>query len=371
MSSLLLETDWMGSIKRYGKSWHNQDELLDVINKETAKKAFPKLIAVENPILPVEGGEVKLEGFKILLADLRSRLDEEKVKAFCPGGLLPLHVPKDRYAPLENERFFEVIERAISGIGECEITSIMTLDNNKVFVVSVDQGDLSEFSIGPDKWLSRWTFVTSHDGRYAIEAMTTNTRVVCNNTLQLALKEARNKLKLKHTEGGIAELDGMADAIKEGLEQRKAMKETLSSWRKEKMSMAQAMALYLCYYGGGEIAENGEFKPGKEDLSTQQINSTREAAILFARGRGNTGSTLYDAFNGFTDYYTEGEGTGKKSTLAERHGKSEFGKAAEHKTEFYNRVSAIVEAGKLGEAIAYGERAERVTLATNTAASVN
>lgn len=134
--------------------------------------------------------------------------------------------------------------------------------------------------------------------------------------------------------------------------------------------MAQATALYLCYYAEAKFTDKG-FEEGKPDVSPQSMNNANGAAILFARGAGNAGKTLYDAFNGFTQYYTSGDGCGKKADSATRFSRSEFGQPAEHKRGLYDLTAKLVESGELGRALEYGARVEANTLKGELAASIN
>jgi O-acetyl-ADP-ribose deacetylase (regulator of RNase III) len=64
------------------------------------------------------------------------------------------------------------------------------------------------------------------------------------------------------------------------------------------------------------------------------MNAAREIADLFANGIGNNGRNLYDLANGATEYWTSGNGTGRKANLASRVYRSQLGSAAEHKRNF-------------------------------------
>jgi len=73
---------------------------------------------------------------------------------------------------------------------------------------------------------------------------------------------------------------------------------------------------------------------GSPKLSTRSLNAANSIADLFANGKGNNGKTLYDLANGATEYWTHGDGVGRKADDITKSYKSEFGMAADHKSRF-------------------------------------
>jgi hypothetical protein len=75
-------------------------------------------------------------------------------------------------------------------------------------------------------------------------------------------------------------------------------------------------------------------------LSTRSMNAAREIARLAANGIGNAGRSLYDLVNGATEYWTSGEGVGRKASVASQVYRSQLGSAAEHKRRFIGMVAS-------------------------------
>ena len=73
---------------------------------------------------------------------------------------------------------------------------------------------------------------------------------------------------------------------------------------------------------------------GAPKLSTRAFNSAQAIVGLFSNGLGNHGKSLYDLANGATEYWTSGDGVGRKADQATKSYKAEFGMAADHKTRF-------------------------------------
>ena len=50
-------------------------------------------------------------------------------------------------------------------------------------------------------------------------------------------------------------------------------------------------------------------------------------------GRGNSGETLYDGINAFTDFFTHGNGVGKNTNSGQRVAKANFGRGSDWKRD--------------------------------------
>ena len=72
---------------------------------------------------------------------------------------------------------------------------------------------------------------------------------------------------------------------------------------------------------------------GTDLLTTTSKNRIDDLETLFQRGQDNCGETRFDAFNAFTEYFTHGDGVGKKSTDTQKLAKANFGRGAEWKRE--------------------------------------
>ena len=109
------------------------------------------------------------------------------------------------------------------------------------------------------------------------------------------------------------------------------------------VSAGDAEKIAAGYFVFGQSA--GENKLEYE-LSSRTRNAIEGIAGLFANGKGNKGRTAYDLLNGATEYWTSGDGTGKKASRLEKVSKGLFGTAAEHKRAFVNLLTSRLEAAK-------------------------
>jgi hypothetical protein len=336
-------------------AWHGLTRVEPILTKEVVAPATPPIISILNPSFVGPDGEaIPLEGFQVLLADLRGRMDEQAIRDYCKGGYSPLHVSKERYTVFNGEQFFSMIAEAVKDVDGAEISSFGTLDNGRVLFGSVDLGSANFLSVHGDVWKSHLNFLSSHDGRYAIQSHTSNTRQVCMNTVRLSLATAENVIKCKHTPNGVEfEVSAMVQWLQDELETMQAAAEKMAAWQEIGCTMGEAMALYLCHAAEGKEAK----------VSTQNMNISQASALAFARGMGNSGRTVYDVLNGYTEVHTHGEGVGRKSDKAKRWSKSEFGTAADKKTLFVDFLNRATESDEtLKETVRIGKSVERLTL---------
>jgi phage/plasmid-like protein (TIGR03299 family) len=144
------------------------------------------------------------------------------------GGSDILGYVGERYKPFQNEELFAFGDALLDG-GRWE-TGGSIKNGTKVFgSLALDRGT----NLGGDEVDNYLLVSTSHDGSAAIQASVTPIRVVCANTLNIALSSAKQTFKIRHTQS----MQGKVQAAREAL----ALADTyLDEWEKEMEAMTQA-----------------------------------------------------------------------------------------------------------------------------------
>jgi len=110
-----------------------------------------------------------------------------------------LGVVGDRYKVFQNEELFSFGDGILDGGASWE--SAGSIKNGKVVFGSLTVP--REFTLDPDgandTTKTYLVVTTSHDGSASIQAMITPVRVVCQNTLNMALKGSKQSFKIRHT----------------------------------------------------------------------------------------------------------------------------------------------------------------------------
>jgi hypothetical protein len=228
----------------------------------------------------------------------------------------------------------------------------MTLESGKKFALSVNLGD-DILKVNNDEIHAHLNFVSSHDGSLNLKAYDSTIRIVCMNTLRWSLEAAGEVgFTIRHTKNAEVALDNLPELVNNILKGRVNFKEVMEYLESCKVDSNDALAMAAGYF----MVESGA-----EKLSTRSLNAATEITNLFANGKGNRGQSLYDLVNGATEYWTSGEGVGKKADQLTKAYKSEYGMAADHKNRF---VELLADEDKRNEAKDIGKEALAEALAS-------
>lgn len=194
MAAGLYENDWMFSSNGV-RPWHG----IGTIVKEapTSDEAI-KIAKLDWDVIqyPVIANGMEIPNY---FANVRSDTNET------------LGVVKNRYRVEQNSEAFSFVDNIIENSEvKCKYETAGSLFNGrKVFMLV----KLPKKNILGDSIENYLFFMNSHDGSSQLLAGITNVRVVCNNTLQLAINGAQRLWKCKHTEN----INGKVEEAKESL----------------------------------------------------------------------------------------------------------------------------------------------------------
>lgn len=182
MASEIMTNDWMFSGNGI-RPWHGIGTIVAgcPTSDEAIRLAKLDWDVIQYPVYANE--DIKCDGY---FANVRSDTNEA------------LGVVKGRYKVLQNSEAFSFVDDIVgNGATEVRYETAGSLNNGRrVFLLC----RLPEQEVLGDK-VENWLFFTnSHDGSSSLMAGITNVRVVCNNTLQLAIKSASRSWKCRHTE---------------------------------------------------------------------------------------------------------------------------------------------------------------------------
>lgn len=129
-----------------------------------------------------------------------------------------LGVVRDTYEVVQNKEGFDFIDNITGANGEnplCDGAVIETagvLGKGERFFVTAKLPGNIRVGDSKEEVTDYILFTNSHDGSSPVTALFTPIRVVCNNTLNAALKHAQNKYTFKHTKKVLTKL-GMAEQV--------------------------------------------------------------------------------------------------------------------------------------------------------------
>lgn len=233
-----------------------------------------------------------------------------------------LGVVGERYVPLQNEDLFAFGDNLLDGGGRWETAGSIKNGRQVFGSIALERETILDPNGVSDKVKSYLLINTSHDGSVAIQASITPVRVVCANTLNLALSSLKGKkgikqtFKIRHTqtaEGRIAvarEALGLANTYLDEFD--KLAQEMIS----REITKSQFDKIVELAYPAPEKDSKGSFKKhnGKIDLLQ---------GIYVGQYNDTISGTAWGAFNALTerlDWYRSARGGSNESIYASASG---------------------------------------------------
>lgn len=108
-----------------------------------------------------------------------------------------LGVVGNRYTPIQNIECFNFLDNVLDDY-DATYETAGALDNGKVVWMLLNLN--KDIVVGDDVTVPYLLLSNSHDGSSALKAVTTPIRVVCQNTLQLALGNYKTSFSFRHTQ---------------------------------------------------------------------------------------------------------------------------------------------------------------------------
>jgi phage/plasmid-like protein (TIGR03299 family) len=205
-----------------------------------------------------------------------------------------LGVVGGRYHSIQNAEAFDFIDGVING-GWGQLDTAGSFNGGKRVWMSVSMGDMeiqNPHLLG-DSVKKYIVLSNTHDGSGALQAFFSNVRVICQNTLNMALKAAgKDGLKIRHTMNAKAKMEEAAKLMKKADE-----------YQKEFLGLANGLAA-TPFTLDQMVAMAKELMPQKEEakFTTRNDNNREQLIHLFTSGQGNAGKSLWDAYNAITEY---------------------------------------------------------------------
>lgn len=257
-------------------------------SKEAIKIAGLDWTVEAKPIYNDKG--IEIPGFKA-----NTRSSDDKV----------LGLVSNRYKLVQNSEAFDFTDALIGGDVKYE-TAGSLLGGKRIFLLA----KLPEKKILEDDFDNYICFTNSHDGTGAIQACMTPVRVVCQNTLNLALNKATRKWSTKH----IGDIESKMEEARHTLKLAEDYMDNLA---------VVADQLANTPVTESEVASIiDELYPISEDASDRTkrtINKKKEdfMVCMFAPDILKFKNTAWGVINAASDYSTHGEPARMTSTYKE------------------------------------------------------
>ncbi len=236
-----------------------------------------------------------------------------RTNPFNPAQNDVLGVVGERYVPLQNEDLFDFGDLMLDGGGRWETAGSIKGGRQVFGSLALERETILDPNGVSDKVNTYLLINTSHDGSVAIQASITPVRVVCANTLNLALKgKAKQSFKIRHTSTASGKVAQAREAL--GLANRymdefdKLAQEMIS----KEITKAKFDEIVALAYPAPEKDAKGSFKKHNDKIDLIQ-------SIYVGQYNNTISGTAWGAFNALTerlDWYRSGRGDSNESILA-------------------------------------------------------
>jgi len=216
----------------------------------------------------------------------------------------------EKYTPIQNHRMGEVLDILVNNIGGSHYESAGSINNGAQVWALVNLKNT--INIGNDITENYLMFCNSHDGKSSAQVKLTNTRIVCQNTLNIALRDNSNFFKIGHYPNIESRINTVMECITNINHQINNLGSIFNTLNKKQISLNQLDELLNIILKAKEN-ETTHIKNKKEKIIELFENNDNNA---FPEQRG----TMYNAINSITNYvdhHTSTRGEQKEHSRAE------------------------------------------------------
>ena len=214
------------------------------------------------------------------------------------------------YEVVQNRDAFAFFDEIVGGDGILYETAGALGAGERIFITA----KLPDYiRVGADDLIEKYLFLTtSHDGFGSITAAFTPVRIVCNNTLNAALRNYSNAIRIRHTQNAQDRLKQAHKVLGLSNKMSEALEGVFNRWAKVRITDAEVkklVALAMC--------------PNKETLQSLEGGRTDELSTYFlntcdsvleyaqtapSQQESTTKGTLFGAYNTVAGYFQNARG---------------------------------------------------------------
>ena len=204
------------------------------------------------------------------------------------------------YQPIQNAKQFEIIDYLLEGSDGAHYDTAGVLGRGeKVWTLArIPEADITV--AGVDKHVSFLLAATSHDGSLAFTLKLTSTRVVCQNTLSMALSSNGALARVKHTKNALDRVEAAKRYMQMVTENAKTLSEKLNLLAGRKMTKATYQSVMDKLFPVSKDEDGKERGQGRRDNILGDVirlyESNDRNAVPEIRG------TAYNLLNAVTEY---------------------------------------------------------------------
>lgn len=230
---------------------------------------------------------------------------------------IPLGIVKERYTPVQNNEAFNFFNDCIGKDRAIWQTAGFFGNGERIFVSAKLPNDILVKGDPVENYL---VFTNSHDGTSGVKILFTPIRVICQNTLNAAIKTTTNYISFRHTSSVHDNINIAGEILGICKERTELVKEQFNFLANKKMSDIDAVNLFgdiiftekeketikLTGHTVNQIATRNWIAINDTQISAKKVNAIAEMNNYYFSGVGQREivGTAWGVINAVSGYYS-------------------------------------------------------------------
>ena len=210
------------------------------------------------------------------------------------------------YEVIQNIDAFSFFDNILGGRGNIQYETAGALGYGETIFITAKLPE--QIRVGRDDLIDQYLFLTStHDGLGSINIAFTPVRVWCANTLNAALKNCSNQIKIRHTASAAEKLKGAHQMLVISDQLSTELEAIFNRWSRVRITDPEVKRLIqLAMVPNKETYE--KLKTGQESELSSHYNNMVSSVFDYAmtadsQQEATTKGTLFGAYNSVTGYF--------------------------------------------------------------------
>ena len=239
-----------------------------------------------------------------------------------------LGVVGKRYKVVQNEQLFEFGDNLLDGGASWESAGSIKSGTIVFGSLVIPKEIVLDPQGANDKTTTYLMVHTSHDGSTAVQASITPVRVVCQNTLNLALGSVKQSFKLRHTQSVEGKIQVARETLGLTFKYMEDFEKEAKSLFETKINDKQVYDIITKIYPKPELDKKGQFKKWENKISL--VNDLYFDSPTNANVKGSAWG-LFNALTERLDYFKQERKGNSENRLASASGFDPMSNAEKNK----------------------------------------
>jgi len=237
---------------------------------------------------------------------VKGKLLEGNYGTFRSDNGEPLGIVGSRYEVIQNTEAFSFFDEIV-GFKEAIFETAGALGKGETIFISAKLP--KHIKVANNDVVDRYLlFTNTHDGTRSVEVLFTPIRVVCNNTLQMALGMRGKKYKIRHTKSAHDKVEEAKQVLQIENTMAENVREIYKAMTGVRMSDRQAYGfINSMFLTSTEIEKLTDGLPYDEVISSRKRNIIGDVQKYYHEGPGQNletaAGTLWGVYNSISGYY--------------------------------------------------------------------